>query len=88
MEFCHLVGGYGRDPIDQDILSEESRKAYLRDGTALTIAEVPSLDESGYVDRKIVKIFSPPVKHEREKTSVPKGSDMYPSSHVISKSRV
>lgn len=79
---CHIIGGYGREPVDSSILSEETRKEALRNGGCLTIAEVPFYDDvAEHVERRIVKVFSPPVKHPRERTSVPKGSDLYPSSH-------
>lgn len=81
MAFCHIIGGYGRNPVDKSILSEESKKKSLRDGECLTIAEVPRLEETGRVEKRVVFIFSSPVRHAREKTSIPKGNDIYPSSH-------
>jgi hypothetical protein len=64
---CRLVGGYGRNPVDQSILSEDSKKLSKEHGPCLTIAEVPILDEcSGLAVYQITKIFAPPVLHERE----------------------
>lgn len=79
--FCQLVGGYGRVPVDQSILSEESRARSVSDGPCVTIAEVPQFDEgSGTVHIEVVKVFHAAVLHEREKTSF--NQDMiYPKSH-------
>lgn len=64
---CSLVGGYGRAPVDPSILSDESRAISAANGPCLTLAEVPELDEgSGEVIYSLVKIFSPPILHERE----------------------
>lgn len=65
--------------MDPGILSEDSRSASAS-GPCLTLAEVPTLDEdSGNVIYEIVKIFAPPVLHERE--TVPWQIDvMYPKS--------
>lgn len=67
---CSLVGGYGRTPVRQEILGEESREASAKNGPCLTIAEVPRLDEdSGLLIYELEKIFSQPVLHERETVS-------------------
>ncbi len=63
---CRLVGGYGRTPVDESILSEESKQIVNQNGPCLTIVEVPKIDESGRTVFKVVKIFSQPVLHERE----------------------
>lgn len=63
--FCRILGGYGRDPVDPAILSEDSRRRSEADGPCLTLAEVP--DQTG--NYSIVKVFSPPVRHDRESTS-------------------
>ncbi len=61
-----MIGGYGRLPVDPGIMSDEAREAAARSGPCLTLAEVPSVDESGRVTYELVKIFSPPVLHDRE----------------------
>ena len=67
---CSLIGGYGRTPVSPEVLSQESREASLRDGPCLTLAEVPRLDEeSELLVYELVKIFSPPILHERETIS-------------------
>ncbi len=65
---CSIVGGYGRESLDDSVLSEESRIRAARDGRCLTLAEVPSVDvSSGLTYMEVVKIFHPPVLHPREK---------------------
>lgn len=78
---CRLVGGYGRTPVDESILSEESKQTVSQNGPCLTIAEVPKTDESGRTVFKVVKIFSPPVLHEREQVSWHMNM-IYPKSHT------
>lgn len=63
--YCHLVGGYGREPVDQSILSPESAERARLDGPCLTLAEIPKVGDRG-VEYELVKIFNHPVKHERE----------------------
>lgn len=80
---CVIVGGFGRTPIDQTILSDESKEKSMRDGPCLTIAEIPSMDDDGRVSLNVTKIFSEPVLHDREK--VPDIiSRIYPKSHSLS----
>jgi len=84
---CRIVGGYGRESVDPTILSEESKKASEQNGPCLTIAEFPTLDEgSGKPYYKIVKIFSQPVLHKREKLA-PRIEMMYPKSYGGRKSQ-
>lgn len=80
-EMCQLVNGYGRDPISDDKLSEESKQLVDKQGRCLSIAEIPVLDEhTGKIYREIVKIFHQPILHPREKTNWQ--LDMiYPRSH-------
>jgi hypothetical protein len=77
---CRLIGGYGRDPVDQSILSDESKKLSEKNGPCLTIAEIPEFDDcSNIINFKLTKIFSPPIIHARE--NVPWQYDMlYPKS--------
>jgi len=80
---CRLIGGYGREPIADKFLSEESKKLVEEHGPCLTIAEVPTIDEgSGKFYYKVTKIFSEPITHPREKIS-PKINRMmlYPSGY-------
>jgi hypothetical protein len=65
---CRLVGGYGKKPVDKEILSEESKELVANNGKCLTIAEVPDVFRNDVV-YNVVKVFSPPVLHERENTS-------------------
>lgn len=76
---CRLVGGYGRVPIDETILSEESLEKFKKDGPCLTIAEIPSF-ENGIVAFTVEKIFSDPVLNERETTNE-QLDRLYPKSH-------
>ena len=68
--FCHILGNYGRDPVEPRMLGPESLARMQKDGPCLTLAEVPGWDEEcERVQTEIVKIFSPPIRHPRE--SVP-----------------
>ena len=78
---CRVVGGFGRTPIDDEILSEESRRQSEMNGKCLTIAEVPYMDDSGTVFAKVVKIFSQPILAEREKNPIFTSSDLTARSH-------
>lgn len=65
---CRIIGGYGRKPIPVEKLSEKSKKIAAKNGPCLTIAEVPCIDEgSGFLTHNVVKVFSPPNLHSREK---------------------
>lgn len=63
--YCRLVGGYGRIPVDKEILSEDSKTIVSKNGRCLTIAEVPEVVGNDFIFH-VEKIFHPPVKHERE----------------------
>jgi hypothetical protein len=78
---CRLVGGYGKTPVDPDILSEESRMRMSENGSCLTIAEIPVVHESDYV-YTVIKIFHPAVLHEREKTNVVLDSIITKNSNI------
>jgi hypothetical protein len=62
---CGLIGGYGRVPLSPSVMSEESRARSTVDGPCLTLAQVPTVKD-GSVEYELVKIFSPPVLHDRE----------------------
>lgn len=80
--FCQIINGYGRIPVDVEILSTESLKRSKVDGPCLTIAEVPTIDEhSGNLIMEITKIFSRPILHEREILSFNQEM-IYPKSHT------
>ena len=65
--FCVVVGGYGRQPIDERVLSPESLARSKKDGPCLNIAHVPTWDEDAQqVIFEVTKIFSQPIKHPRE----------------------
>jgi hypothetical protein len=69
-------------PADRSILSEESKERADRDGPCLTLAELPVLDlATGEVKYEVLKIFSPPVLHEREKTNDMQNL-LYPKNHL------
>lgn len=71
MVFCDLIGNYGRTPVDQCVLSEESKALAAKWGPCLTLVGIPTLDPgSGKVTLELTKIFSQPVLHEREKTTL------------------
>lgn len=79
--FCNLVGGYGRIPIEESKLSEQSKELVKIYGPCLTIAEIPIMDqELGIIRTEIIKIFHQAVKHERETVSFQAGM-LYPESH-------
>jgi hypothetical protein len=78
--WCNIIGGYGRKPVDADVLSTESAAVVSKNGPCLTIAEVPEVD-SGMVHYAIVKIFSQPVLADREKNVVTTSSDVAVRSH-------
>jgi hypothetical protein len=81
-EYCKIIGGYGRKPVDPAILSPESL-SISTPGSCLTIAYIPVVDkETGQIIMKLTKIFAPPVLHEREK--IPWNiEEMYPKPHKI-----
>lgn len=80
--FCYLVGGYGRTPVDECILSEKSKELVKKQGGCLTIAEVPVLDTgSNMIYQKIEKIFHKPVLHAREIVDGDK-VNVHPKSHI------
>lgn len=67
---CRIIGGYGRKSIPVEKLSENSKKMAVKNGPCLTLAEVPYIDEgSGTLAYHIVKVFSPPNLHPREKAT-------------------
>jgi hypothetical protein len=67
---CRIIGGFGRKPIAVEKLSEKSKELAVKNGPCLTLAEVPYVDEgSGVLTYDVVKIFSPPNLHPREKTT-------------------
>lgn len=74
---CRILGGYGRQPLDPEVLSEESKKRVEKDGPCLTIAEVPSVVD-GVVVHETVKIFAHPVLSDRERTTVVLGGQLNP----------
>jgi hypothetical protein len=78
---CRIIGGFGREPVDKSVLSAESLEILNRDGPCLTIAEVPSIDEEGFVSYDVVKIFSPPCLTAREKNVAVTSSDVTVRSH-------
>lgn len=65
---CVLVGGYGRKPVDAEILSADSLERSLRDGPCMTIAEVPTFEDEMF-EMRITTIFAPAVLHPRETTT-------------------
>lgn len=77
---CEIIGGYGRTPINPDILSKKSKKLAAKNGPCLTLAHVPYVDEGGNVSYEVVKIFSLPVLHAREANQMPLGQNLYPRS--------
>lgn len=78
---CIIVGGYGRKPVDLEILSEESKALVEKNGPCLTIATVPTTDpDSGMLYMELTKIFHQPILHERETTSFQQNA-LYPKSH-------
>lgn len=78
---CRIIGGYGKVPIDASVLSDESKALMEKNGPCLTVAEVPIGDDLNLIEWKVIKIFSPPVSHERETTHVVFVSDLQPKSY-------
>ncbi len=81
---CSLIGGYGREPVDEEILSEDSLRESQTKGRCLTLASIPRFDpESNSIQYDLVKIFSEANLHPREKTDF--SQDMiYPKAHNLS----
>ncbi len=77
---CRLIGGYGRTPVEDSILSSDSLLRKKHHGGCLTLAEVPEFDGSDRIIYTLLKIFSPANLHPREKTSMTIDS-IYPRSH-------
>jgi hypothetical protein len=78
---CRLVGGYGRLPVDPEILSDESKRLATQNGPCITIAEVPCLSDDGAIDFEVIKVFSKPILSDRESSDMPLDS-LYARSHV------
>jgi hypothetical protein len=78
---CRLVGGYGRLPVDPEILSDESKRLAAQNGPCVTIAEVPYLNDDGAIDFEVIKVFSKPILSDREHTNMPLDS-LYARSHT------
>jgi hypothetical protein len=76
---CRILGGYGRQPVDEAILSAESLVRSKKDGPCLTLAEVPVLDD-GMVTWEITKVFSPPIVNERERPTAILGGQLNPKN--------
>jgi len=80
-EYCRIVGGYGRSPVESSKLSPESKADRDNYGPCLTIVYIPTIEEgTGEVIMEITKIFSQPVLHGRESVSWSIGN-MYPRTH-------
>jgi hypothetical protein len=79
---CRLVGGYGQSPVDESILSEESKKIAKLNGYCMTIAEVPVIQVDDNVGFEITKIFSQPIISEHQKTNIPLDS-LNAKSHIV-----
>jgi len=80
---CRIVGGFGREPVDRTILSEESRLVSDRDGPCLTIAEIPTVDDQKIVMLEVTKIFSSPNLTERETHVQMTSSDLETRSYNL-----
>ncbi len=76
---CLIIGGYGKTPVDESILSETSLKLSKRSGPCLTLAYIPEVQEET-VNTVLTKIFSPPIISDHEKTNIPLDS-VYSRSH-------
>lgn len=76
--YCKILGGYGRLPLDEEVMSEASKEISRNNGRCLTLVIVPILDEnSSTVGTELVKIFHQPVLHPREKTITIADSSKY-----------
>jgi len=76
---CHILGGYGRQPVDPTILSAESLERVKKDGPCLTLAEVPVLDD-GMITWELTKVFGPPIVNERERPTAILGGQLNPKN--------
>jgi hypothetical protein len=76
---CRILGGYGRQPVDKEILSSESLERYGKDGPCLTLADIPVL-EDGQVSWETVKIFHQAVLGDRERPTAILGGQLNPKS--------
>jgi hypothetical protein len=76
--FCKILGGYGRSPIDEEVLSDSSKEVSLTSGRCLTLVSIPFLDKaSGTVCTELIKVFHQPILHAREKTTTIADSSKY-----------
>lgn len=78
---CRIIGGYGKTPVDESILSEDSKKIAKLNGYCITLAEVPVIQIDGAVGFELVKIFSQPIVSDRQKTNIPLDS-LYAKNHI------
>lgn len=78
---CLIIGGYGKTPVDESILSEVSLKLSKRNGPCLTLAQIPEIQDET-VNTVLTKIFAPPILSDHEKTNIPLDS-IYPRSNKI-----
>lgn len=74
---CRILGGFGKQPVEEGVLSEESKALVAQHGPCLTIAEVPKL-EDGLVLHDVIKIFAQPVLNERERPTAVLGGQLNP----------
>ena len=77
---CRILNGYSKIEVDDSKLSDTSKELKMKNGPCLSIAEVPTLVESGHMVFEVVKIFHHPILHPREKTTFI-ADMMYPKSH-------
>jgi hypothetical protein len=80
---CELVGNYGREPVEESILSSASKELVAKNGPCLSIVYIPYEDELGNIRYSLEKIFHPAIKHEREANYPFLMQQMYPKVHEI-----
>lgn len=79
-----LIGNFGREPVDANILSASSRARMEKDGPCTTYVEVPMEDgDSKRVTFQTTVIFHPPILHAREIKKVDVMNRPYRRSYKI-----
>ena len=76
---CEIIGGYGREEVPDEKLSEENKENKKKFGKSLTIFHTPLIEDE-ILTTVVNVVFHEPIVHAREKTNYM--LDMiYPKSH-------
>ena len=66
---CQVLNGYGRTSVERNKLSESNRILFDSGRTAVTIIQMPVV-EGDWVMTETKVVLSPPIRSERESTTV------------------